>query len=141
MSDTKKTVLAIVAGLVALFVLSVGWWGFRVLTADVKGAGDQVVKTKGNADYRIAAYDKFYDLCGSVQAKEDQIGIQTDLLATSPESDAQRLRTNIAALKNSRASLIRTYNADASKAGTRGDFLASDLPYSLTVDGETTCAR
>ena len=139
-----KGTLLVVAVVVVAILIGSGVWLFRVATADVKGAGDQVIQTKGNAQYRIAAYDAFYDACGAIQAKEDQIALQEPLLeAAKPGTpDYQRLEANVVALKSSRASLIRAYNADASKADTRANFLASDLPYSIdTTQEHTTCAR
>lgn len=142
--DFGAGTLLVIGVVVVALVIGSGVWLFRVATADVKGKGDQIIQTKGNADYRIAAYDAFYDACGAIQAKEDQIALQQDLLdGLKPgDLDYTRLQTNVVALQSSRASLIRSYNADASKADTRAAFHASDLPYSIDPAQETTtCAR
>lgn len=132
-----STPVIVIGALVLLLALPVGVWGFRVLTADAKGEGDQRIQTRGDANYRIAAYDRFFDLCASIQALEDQLGVMRADKSLPPDQRA----TNILALTNQRNTLIRQYNADAAKADTRGHFLSSDLPYSIDTSQETTsCA-
>lgn len=132
--DLSRGALVAIVALLLIFALVIGVWVFRVKTADIKGAGDQVIQTKGDANYRIAAYDRFYDLCASIQALEDQLGVMAD--ATGIPADQRD--TNILALTNQRNTLIRQYNADARKTDTRGAFLASDLPFQIDPSQETT---
>lgn len=121
--------------LVVIVVTVVVIWSLQWLTADVRGELDQREQTRADGTYRIAAYERFYDKCASVQALEDQID-NTEADESLPENQKA---TNLLALRNQRNALIREYNADARKEDTRGNFLASDLPYELNPDEETTC--
>lgn len=127
-------------GLVVLVSgISIAVWGFGVGTADVSGRGN-AHKQLRSANYRIPAYDHFYDLCGSVQANEDALAAQEDELKTATDDDRSRVAANISGLKAQIARSIRQYNADARKTDTLGHFRASDLPYQLdsTTEG-TSC--
>lgn len=131
---------ALVAGLIGalLLVLALGLFGvygvgwFKRTTADYRGQTGVREKTLADPDYRIAAYEKFYDACASVQALEDQI-------ANTRAEKPPHWRVNVVALQNQRANLIRDYNADSRKAGTQAQFKASDLPYQLNVEEKTAC--
>lgn len=108
-------------------------------TADFRGETEQIEQTEANSDYRISAYDEFYDKCASVQSTESKIkNLEEEL---DDEDDSQRqttLKTSITASKNKRAEMIQGYNADAKKEDTRAKFKASDLPYELNEDEEET---
>lgn len=138
-----RVVLWVLVAVLVVGAISAGVWGFRVATANVRGQGNVALKTKGNADYRMAAYDHFYRLCGQIQATEDRIGLAQQQVKLAPNVGRKRqLQANVLALQNVRVELIRQYNADASEGHTRGQFRASDLPYSINVNQEhTTCAR
>lgn len=138
----KWTLVAVVA-LVAILVGGVyglGW--FKKGTADFRGGVSQTESVHASGAYRIAAYDRFFDLCGAIKAKERQIASMTAELndpATTPER-AMILRPSITGLSNVRDEQIEQYNADASKTDTRANFLASTLPYAINPEGETQCA-
>ena len=133
----------ITLGILVLALLVVGGFAFKWVTAEPRGALSQREKTIANGDYRIAAYDSFFDQCGAIQAKEDQIRQTEDRKPddksgsaggfTSTQKDAILL-----ALKNSRAEMVRSYNADAAKADTKANFLASSLPYQIDIDNYNT---
>lgn len=133
-------VVAILIASMAIF----GWGFFQRSTADFRGKTGQIEQTKANPDYRISAYDHFYDLCASIQAEEDQIGnIQKRPAGgtTNGGFTQQQKDSILLAHQNSRAELIREYNADARKADTLAHFRASDLPYEIDIDNEeTTCS-
>jgi hypothetical protein len=133
--DTKTLTKWVIIIFVVCFVLiPVAVFGIRWVTADARGAGEAREQTRANGSYRIAAYDKFFDLCASIQAQEDRIVIFSD--DPSPEG-----QVNLRAVKAKRTELIRQYNADATKSDTKGHFLASDLPYQINPNEEhTTCA-
>lgn len=131
--DVKSGVGLLIGGIVLVIALVVGIWALTVAWAPWKGEGDARKQTN-SADYRIAAYDHFYSLCGDIQAVEDQLAtMEAD---TSLPEDQRN--TNILALTNKRNTLIREYNADARKEDTQGKFRASDLPYQLDPTEETT---
>lgn len=137
MRDGFRITGAAVGAIIVVLLLVVGLWALTVAWAPWKGAGEQRKQIQGSADYRIAAYDRFYDLCGSIQALEDQL----ETMRADRSLPKDQRATNVLALTNQRFSLIRQYNADASKADTRANFLASDLPFSIDPNQEhTTCA-
>jgi hypothetical protein len=138
--EDRVRVSAIVLTVVGVLVVSVLLWGvgyaFSWWAAPWQGkleAREQV--QSGN--YRIAAYNHFYDLCASVQTADNNIATQEDLLAQVDGSDRSRVLTNIAALKSVRADGINQYNVDARKTYTEGQFLSSDLPYQLPAGSYT----
>ena len=89
---------------------------------------------------RIAQYNMFYNSCASVQALEQQISNFETALRTETNPDrVARLNDNLLGVKGLRAQAITQYNADASKSYTNGQFRDSDLPYTLKMEGKTTC--
>lgn len=140
-----RTFVAAVIALVLVLVLASMWifgWGFvQRSTADYRGGTDATNKVHADGDYRISAYEHFYNICGAVQTKEDEIANAKDELGTDPGEDrAGQIQSNITALRNKRAELINEYNTDAAKTDTKANFKASDLPYRLDVDTkETQC--
>lgn len=149
MKDTLRfsgrTILAAVVAIVLVLVIASMWifsWGFlQRTTADYRGGTDATEKIHADGGYRIAKYEWFYDQCGAVQTKEDEIGSQESELDTKPSADrAEQIQSNLTALRNKRAELIREYNAESAKADTAANFKASDLPFRLDVDDkETQC--
>lgn len=139
-------VISFVVLLVMVIVGAMWIFGFGLFqrsTADFRGETAEREQVFADANYRIASYDKFFDICASVQSKEDQISnLEMELDLTTPSaSREERIYSSITALRNSRAELIRGYNADASKTDTRANFLASNLPFNLNTNTEeTTCA-
>jgi predicted Zn-dependent peptidase len=120
-----------------------GWGFFSRETADFRGQTDQVEQISADADYRIATYEQFFDLCAAVQTKEAELAAAQAELALEGLSDyrRQQLNANVTAITAARAELINQYNADAAKADTAANFRSSDLPYSLDIESETTtCA-
>ncbi|MBM7598211.1 hypothetical protein JOC34_000568 [Virgibacillus halotolerans] len=139
----KKATLITITSLLAiavLFLVSVYGFGFlQRETADFRGETGQIEDTKANSDYRIASYDSFYDSCASVQSIESKIvNMQDELEETDEVQRETVLKTSITAAKNKRAELISSYNADARKEATQGQFRASDLPYELNENEEET---
>lgn len=129
----------ILAIVIAFMATVYGGGMLQRITADFRGETDQIEDTKANANYRIAAYDHFYDLCGSVQSIESKIGNMEDELEGADTTERKNvLNSSITASKNKRAELIASYNADARKEATQGQFKASDLPYELSENEEAT---
>lgn len=132
-----KAGVAVVLLIVALMAVV---FGIKWATADVRGAGDARERVHADGGYRIAAYDKFYDDCAAIQALEDKLTTARDRPADETYSDAIK-GANVAALANQRAELVRAYNADARKADTKANFIASDLPAQIDPTQEnTTCS-
>lgn len=130
MRDVGKGTLAMVGIVLAVLLLWVGVYAFRWVTAEPRGKL-QAREAIQSGDFRIAAYNHFYDLCASVQAVEATLDASMTELETAPADDKQRIRTNITGLIGQRARSIAEYNVDARKSYTAGQFRATDLPYQL----------
>lgn len=138
-----KIVGIIFATLAGLMLLAAIGWGWRYVTAPVRGivgAEEQIE----SAASRITNYEHFFDLCASVQGHEAAIRAaeaQLDTLQTgdASRSEVERVIAVLAGTRAQRERAIARYNADASKSYTRARFLASDLPYRLDARGETLC--
>ena len=106
-----------------------GFGAFQRGTANFRGETAQREKILANANYRIAAYDHFFDLCSSIQALESKSHIYAD----DPNT--------YAAIRAVRANLVAQYNGDATKNDTEAHFHDSDLPYKIDLEGDNTqCA-
>lgn len=128
-------IAVIITGLALFF----GVLGFRYYTADIRGRVDAQETIKSGAN-RIAQYDRFFNLCASIQAQEGMLTyLEEELGAAAPE-DKARISANITGVQAARARAIAQYNADATKNYTSGQFRDSDLPYQLSVEGVTQCA-
>lgn len=140
---------ATVIGLGAAFVVTVlvlslmwtfGWGWFARTTAEPRGLQAQRELVEADGDYRIAAYEHFFDLCAAVQSRESTIEqLEAELPGAEPRR-AEQIRTTLTALRSSRASAVHEYNADARKAATEGKFRDLGLPSRLELQKETSCA-
>jgi hypothetical protein len=128
--------IVVIAALVGTFIaLDLGSLIYQSKTASVRGSSNAEVQIESAAS-RIANYNKFFDLCAAVQAKEDAI----DLLKANASMDDEKRDMAITANQTQRANLIAEYNAAASKDYTAARFKSSDLPFTLPrgpYDGET----
>lgn len=132
--------IVLVVGLVlaGMAVFGVGW--FKRSTADFRGETAVTEKVLADGNYRIAAYEKFFDLCAAIQGKEATISELTLEMETAPEGRAAEIRATLSALKASRAKQVAQYNADSRKEGTEGQFKASGLPHRIDIkELETKC--
>ena len=127
------------AFILALAIFAVVWV-VRYYSADERGRA-QAREQIQSGPSRVAAYNHFFDLCAAVQTDEATLQAQREELATNPsESRRGQIQANIAALKSGRAEKINSYNADARKDYTIGQFRSSGLPYQLVLTQEvTTC--
>lgn len=137
MRDGAKIALA---GLGVVGVVALGY-GVQYYTAEVRGQVAQNERVVADADYRISAYDRFYDDCASAKTLQQNLANAQESVKT--ETDPTRLaqlQANVAALSNQLNEAVNQYNADARKTDTRGHFLSSDLPYELTTEQEIRCS-
>lgn len=140
-------ILAAIAGIAIIVLLALGiMWGtgtFSKETANFRGGVAATEKVFANGANRIAAYEKFYNLCASVEAKEATIkNIEAE--NANPLTSDERKQTNLitlTALKSSRSQAVTQYNADANKTDTQANFQASNLPYMLSETGVTVCSQ
>ena len=123
---TGITAVLIIVGII------VGAYAVQYFTADVRGriSANETIKSGAN---RIAQYDSFFNQCASIQSAEGRIDELEGLadLMTTP-FDRSVAITNVAAAKTLRHEAIRTYNADARKNYTSGQFRDSDLPFQIS---------
>lgn len=132
-------------GIAAVMAIAIGLVFLRDFysstTADRRGGIEQREDTVADGDYRIAAYERFYDMCASVQSAEARIANAEAELADKPSASREsQLKTTLQALRNQRSEAINEYNAEARKEDTAANFRASDLPAQIDPDlEETTC--
>lgn len=119
--------VVLAVGIILAMIYGGGW--LQRLTADFRGETAQTEKVFADPNFRIAAYEQFYDRMGRIDALEQQICTMKE--ADLPENQTA---TNVLALTNQRIDLIEKYEADASKEDTRANFLASDLPYEINPE-------
>lgn len=126
---------------VVVFLVVVGWgltaatFGLRVATAGIVGAGEARIEIK-SADFRLAAYPHFFDLCAAVQGHEFGIDAQyatLEVLGVDEDRTRRITLTNIAGLETAWGRDVSQYNQDANKSWTVGQFRDSDLPYQLST--------
>jgi hypothetical protein len=122
--------------IISIVLLVGGIFGLRWVLAEPSGALEQREMTVGDGAYRIAAYEQFYDECAAAQTLQATLATaQQSAAAEGLYANRQaQLDANVAALSNQLIQTVNQYNADARKADTRAHFLASDLPYEITVD-------
>lgn len=127
-------VLALITGVV------VGVYFIKYNTADIRGrieANEQL----NSAEFRIAAYEHFFNLCASVETLEDSLVSQESLLDNAETvKERTRVRSNIAGMEGQRARAINQYNVDVDKGYTLAQFMDNDLPFKLNIESETNCA-
>lgn len=133
----------VVVAVGAALLVAVVWSGIYVVgsmqrsTADYRGGTQKKERVEADGDYRIAQYDHFYELCSSIQAKNEQIeNTKGQLKYTDDPDDEDKLNASVLALENSKEELVQEYNADAASNGTKGKYRASDLPYQIDPDDE-----
>jgi len=129
--EERKIFPIILGAIVLIAVLVLGGLAFRYYIAPIKGKVEMREKVY-SGKYRFYSYEHFYNMYADIQAYQDQIENQKQLLKTVSNSDEKdRINRNIVGLKNRRDATIRQYNADARKEGTQGKFRAGDLPYQI----------
>lgn len=136
-SQTGYWIAGVAALVVVLIFASFAFGFWSKTTAEERGSTDQREQTIANGTYRIANYDRFFNQCAAVEAKEAQITRARRDLPPNPDVID---RDNLSALENSRSELITQYNADSSKEDTAAAFKSSRLPYKLDENGVTQCA-
>lgn len=126
---TVLVVLAVVA------VISIGVWGFKVATSDVKGQGDATVQ-KNSANNRIGAMNRFEDMYAEIEQTDAKIGPAKQAFKANK---TQVNQTNLTGLVNYCLDVVGDYNAEARKF-TSADFRPVDLPARIdNLNPSTDC--
>jgi uncharacterized membrane protein len=116
--------------------LSLLFWGFRVVTSDIKGQGNAVI-IKNDAVNRIAQQERFEQLYADIKAADLKVGVAYDALQVNPVD--KTLQTNYTGTINYCISVVADYDALARKYSAE-DFRSADLPEQIVrSDSSTDC--
>lgn len=111
-------------------------WGFKVLTAPVKGAGD-VVRKQNDANNRIFAQEHFQTLYNQIQAYDRQLDQAAKDKNDNPGD--KFFATNYSGLVKTCQDAVGQYNGDANKI-TQAQWRDATLPYQIDdLDPKTDC--
>lgn len=124
----------IVIGILFIGLISVGIWGFKVATSDVKGTGDATRQINSGKN-RIAAQESFEALYAQIKAYDRNLDQAARDKAEHPKDDFYA--TNYSGLVKTCNDAVAQYNADARKV-SRAKWLTDDLPYEIDNDDTTT---
>lgn len=126
-SGTWRAVIWTLSILGVIAVVSVGVWGFRVITSDTRGQGNAVIQ-KNDANNRIAAQERFESLYQEIVASDRKIAVAAAALAMS--GDDKTAQQNYSGIVNYCIQVVGEYNAEA-RQFTAEDFRSPDLPYQI----------
>ena len=136
--EMSQGVLAIIVLVIALVVASLSSLAWRYFTAEVRGTVDAEEQIE-SASSRIQRYQEFFNICQSIQTKEDAI----DNLRANSTMDEERKGMAITANQNARSNLINKYNSKSAQNYTAERFKQSNLVYRIPrgiyKDQRTTC--
>lgn len=121
---TWRAIIWVLVVLGVIAVVSIGVWGFRVATSDVKGQGDAVI-IKNDAVNRIAQQERFEQLYAEVKAADQKIVVMAAAVVADPND--KTAQQNLTGIQNYCISVIADYNALARKYSAE-DFRSVDLP-------------
>lgn len=137
MQIASRIVVGVAAFVAVILAITYIAGGISMLTAPFRGEVDKRERVEADGAYRIAAYDEFQKLCGTIQSKNEQIEILRQEMDTTTDPDRQaQLQSGITAHQNTRSELINEYNTKAASDYTRGQFRDSDLPYRIDPTAE-----
>lgn len=114
-------------------------WGISWVTAPFRGAVGAREKIQADPNFRLDAYNSFYNQCASIQALEGDEDSQTTLLSSvTNENDKRILNANIAALEGTRSGAIARYNIESHKQWTVAQFKSRALVYEIPTGSYLT---
>jgi len=124
-------------GAVALIVaVSVGAWGLRVATSEIRGQGDAVVQ-RNSAQNWTSAQAEFESLYAEVVAQDKTVTIAKERLDANPAD--RTAQQNYDGARMVCANTVGRYNATA-RSYLSEDFRAADLPAQIgALDSTTDC--
>jgi len=141
------SIFGLVSAIALYIAIASAVWGFGVATAGIFGRGE-ARKQIQSAEFRIEAYQHFFNLCASIQGNEGQIDELTQQLDQFERGSREYNITSVSltGVKGARHQAIAKYNQDAFKEYTEGQFRDRDLPYQIPDTnypkggGKTVCA-
>lgn len=118
-------------------------------TAEPRGRLEAREQIVANADFRIFAYNHFFDQCAYIQSQQAKLDSNWQLLQKMEEmgvdeSDPDRYwkkYDEVTAITNTLEKGINSYNADSDKEGTRGQFKEVCLPDNIKPQDAVTQAK
>ena len=118
-----------IAAFIAIYVVGVFLTGsLSIFTSDFRGEVEKHEQVEAQGEYRVAQYDYFFNLCGDIQAKQQNI---KQLESLGPEYNeevtANRMQLN---------EMVSEYNSAASSEYTKGQFKDDELPYQISAERE-----
>lgn len=127
--------LIAIAAVLFVSLVSVGVWGFRVATSDIKGKGDAIIN-KNNGVNRVIKQEMFEQMYAGIKADDDKI--QTSLDAYR-RNKSYTNEVNLNGVIQHCQQAVQDYNAEARKYSSE-DFRAVDLPAQISdFDAATDC--
>jgi apolipoprotein N-acyltransferase len=136
--NMKRNTLIAIGAVFGTFLILFAIWGMGVALAPVFGRGE-AHKQLNSAEFRISAYNHFFETCSSIQGLEGSIdALEVQLAETTDERNKAIVQSSLAGTRAARQQAIADYNADARKEYTEGQFRDADLPFYIDPKGETT---
>ena len=136
--EISKGVLAIIILVVTIVVASLSSLAWRYFTAEIQGRVEAEEQIE-SASSRIQRYQEFFNICQSIQTKEDAI----DNLRANSTMDKERKDMAITANQNARSQLINEYNSKSAQSYTAERFKQSNLveriPRGIYNNQRTIC--
>lgn len=132
MGDVIKAVAAILGILILIFAVVIGgdlfYSWYRGTTASFRG-GSEAERAIESGQSRIELYNRFFNLCSGVRAKEAAI-----VTLSKSSMDPKLRQTSIDSNQISRSNLIEEYNALAASSYTAARFKDSGLPERISFE-------
>jgi hypothetical protein len=132
---TAPSAILWVIGIIAILgLIGGGIWGFKVLTSDVRGAGDVVRKTN-DANNRIFAQQHFQEIYNEIKAYDQQLDQAAADKAANPGDRYYAI--NYSGLVKQCIDARAQYDADANKV-TQARWRDPELPQQIDITDPTT---
>lgn len=142
MSGAIKLSLAIAAFILLILAVTFVSGSMSIITAPFRGEVEKNEMIEADGDYRIAAYDNFYDMCTDAQSLQEQIENQEQAIElTDDPEQREKLMAGRLGMQQQLASVVNKYNNQSQQDYTRGQFKDSDLPYELDTEQEIECVN
>lgn len=130
-------VIVIAMMLTAATLTGIGW-GWQWITAEIRGSVGAREKITADPNFRIQAYQSFFEQCSSIQALERDIEEQQKLLEIIQDPQRREIiQLNVASITGARNGAVDRYNQNALKNWTEGQFRDNDLPYQIPTTYRT----
>jgi hypothetical protein len=122
-----RVVLAIGLLFGALYGLTYAWTQFTMDTAERRGEASKQEQVEASGSYRVAQHDWFYNMCGDIKAKQQNVQLMKDSGYGKQEVAANQAQLN---------EMVNDYNTKAANNYTSGQFKADELPYQVDANKE-----